>query len=149
VDNGRVVRDGGRYNQNSTSRSDGFIGDKQNYSFNGGWMRDAPTRLKKYADLLATGVLSVTEAASAVLHVLAESTDCVPLWADAPVSLREPVLAYLVGVGLDGLPPVFMIGPTDPVWRASQTVRRREVAAKLLADTALSSIPLSSEKKDN
>src|SRR5579872_3410759 len=96
-------------------------------------MRDASKRLKKYADSLASGIITVTEATSAVLDVLAESADYAPLWADAPVSLKEPVLTYLVDVGLDGLPPVFRFGKTDPVWRTSQTVRRREIAAKLLA----------------
>jgi hypothetical protein len=92
-----------------------------------------PAQLQKMVDRLASGLLSVPEVTAWVLDRLAVSPNRAELWAGAPAALREPVMAYLVRVGLDGLPPVFYFGPSDPVWYAQQAARRREVAAELLA----------------
>jgi hypothetical protein len=98
----------------------------------GASMLGAAARLQKYADGLRAGLLSVPEVATAVLDTLGESADRGVLWAGAPVELRRAVLGYLAAAGLDGLPAVFTIGPSDPAWRAEQAVRRREVATELL-----------------
>ena len=91
--------------------------------------------LEGYARGLESGLLTVPEVASAVLNELADAPDPVALWACAPASLRDSVLAYLAEVGAANIPPAFWIGPgePDPARRAAHTARRRAVAAELLA----------------
>ena len=106
-------------------------------------MRGPEAALQRYADLLASNLLSAPEVASAVLERLAESADRARLWARAPSALRRAVLAYLTEVGVANVPPAFWIGPgeSDPTRRAAHTAQRREIAAWLLADAELGAVP--------
>ena len=101
-------------------------------------MRGPAATLQRYADGLASGLLTAPEVASAVLEMLAEAADCAGLWSGAPASLRQSVFAYLVELGAANVPPVFWIGPgeSDPARRAAHTALRREIAARLLTDAA-------------
>jgi hypothetical protein len=92
-------------------------------------------QLQRYANGLASGLLTVPEVASAVLDVLADAADRAALWASAPAGLWGRVMAHLAEVGGAGVPPAFWIGPgePDPARRAVHTARRRAVAAELLA----------------
>jgi len=99
-------------------------------------VRGPAATLQRYADGLASGLLTVPEVTSSVLEMLAESADRVELWASAPAALRRSVLAYVAEIGAANVPPMFWIGPgeSDPARRAARTVLRREIAAQLLAD---------------
>jgi hypothetical protein len=67
-------------------------------------MLGAPARLRKYADGLASGLLTVLEVA-AVLDLLAECSARAATGAGAPASLRGEVLAYLAEVSLNRAAP--------------------------------------------
>jgi hypothetical protein len=99
-------------------------------------VRGPVATLERYARDLESGMLTIAEAASAVLNVLSDAPDGASLWAGAPVALRGSVLAYLAAVGAANVPPAFYIGPgeLDPARRAAQAARRQAVAAALLAD---------------
>jgi hypothetical protein len=99
-------------------------------------VRGPAATLQRYADLLASGLLTAPEVSSSVLEMLAESADRAGLWAGAPAALRGAVLAYLAEIGPANVPPMFWIGPgeSDPARRATSTALRREIAARLLAD---------------
>jgi hypothetical protein len=90
--------------------------------------------LQRYAELLASGLLTPPEVASGVLNLIADSSDRAGLWSGAPPVLRQSVVAYLAEVGADGVLPGFWIGPgePDPAKRAAHTAVRREVAAWLM-----------------
>jgi len=90
-------------------------------------------RLQRYAEGLASGLLTPNEVASAVLDLLTESPDRTGLWTHTPAPIREVVMAYLDKYRLDSLPPPFRIGLADPEWLRAQAMRRREIAADLLA----------------
>jgi len=78
-------------------------------------------------------LVSIEEAVGAVLDELAEVSDVASIWMSAPESLRREILAYLLQVGPDNVPPAWVIGVNDPEWRATQTGRRRQIARKLLS----------------
>lgn len=101
-------------------------------------MRGPTDLLQRFADGLASGLLTPAEVASAVLEVLAESSDHAGLWAGASPSLREAVVKHLGEVGAANVPPVFWIGPgePDPAKRAAHTTLRRKLAAELLGTFA-------------
>lgn len=110
------------------------------------------SQLQRLAASLASGLLSVSEVASSILEVLAESADRAGLWTGSPTELREQVLTYLAEIGADEVPPMFWIGPgePDPIMRAAHTARRRLVARELLANAERNSSnkiaePLTSE----
>ena len=97
-------------------------------------MRSASAQMQKYSRGLSSGLLSASEVTSAVLELLADSSNRVELWAGSPAHLRKTVRAYVSEVGADQIPPLFLIGPgeTDPIKRSEQTALRRLVAAELL-----------------
>lgn len=73
-------------------------------------MRGPAALLRRYADGLAAGWLSVPEVASAVINVLAEVADRSAFWAGAPAALRGAVMAYLAKIGAAGVPPILLAG---------------------------------------
>lgn len=99
-------------------------------------MPSATARWEKYGQLLADGLLTVTEVTAAVLDDLADADDWTVIWAKAPEGLRVEVVAYIECVGPSNLPHAWVIGVNDPEWQAAQTVRRQKAAVNLLASIA-------------
>ena len=92
----------------------------------------ARSRLERYAQLFESGLLSIIEVVGGVLDELAEVSDMAIVWMNAPESLRREILAYLIRVGPDNVPPAWFIGVNDPESRAAQTIRRKQIAEELL-----------------
>jgi hypothetical protein len=90
------------------------------------------SRLERYSRLYESGLLSIKEGVGVVLVELAEVSDLESLWTSAPESLMREVLAHLLQVGPDNVPPAWVIGVNDLDWREAQTSRRKQIARELL-----------------
>jgi hypothetical protein len=91
--------------------------------------------LQKYADGFTSGTLTVSEVASSVIDLLAESPDRIKLWASAPATLRQSIPVYLAEIGASNVPQSFRFGPgeSDPALNADHISLRQEIAAWLVA----------------